>query len=58
MDVFKINGDDDDVEVVRRGRLRWFGHVKWGWLGEGLKKCGGGRGRDVWVEGGKLGINV
>ena len=42
--LYSLLGIQSVTEVVRHGRLRWFGHVEHIRVGVGLSQCGGGRG--------------
>ena len=52
VDLYSLLGVDSMAEVVRRGRLRWFGHVECksgdDWVMAGVR-CAG-RGRKTWRE--------
>ena len=59
VDLYSLLGVQSDNEVVRRGRLRWFGHVERKSEDDWVSACrnvvvagvrGAGRGRKTWYE--------
>ena len=60
VDLYSLLGVQSVDEVVRRGKLRWFGHVECKSGDDWVSACRNVVvvGWDVRVEGGKLGMNV